>query len=134
MFPIRGRLHAITPDRNQFAADAGGARLGEELLDDALRLDKPALAELVVTNATRGVNEVERGPVVVPESTPDRVIAVHGNRKADTQVVTARRTLTMSFSNSNSGECTPITTSPSSLYFSAQARTCGAVRSQLMQV
>ena len=46
----------------------------------------------------------------------------------------ARRTLSMFFSKSNSGVCTLITTSPRSLYFSAHARTCGRVRSQLMQV
>ena len=36
---------------------------------------------------------------------------------------TARRTLSRSCSKPNSGVCTPITTSPWSLYFSAQART-----------
>ena len=47
---------------------------------------------------------------------------------------TACRTLSIFFSKSNSGVCTPITTRPWSLYFSAQARTYGSVRSQLMQV
>src|SRR5262252_1065031 len=46
----------------------------------------------------------------------------------------SRRTLSMSLSNGNSGECTPITTNPLSLYFSAQARTYGSVRSQLTHV
>ena len=45
----------------------------------------------------------------------------------------ARRTLSTLVSNPNSGECTPITTSPRSLYFSAHARTYGTWRIQLMQ-
>src|ERR671916_1998133 len=47
---------------------------------------------------------------------------------------TACSILAKSFSNSNSGEWTPITTSPWSLYFSDHARTWGSERSQLMQV
>jgi hypothetical protein len=47
---------------------------------------------------------------------------------------TARRVLSTSFSNGNSGECTPMTTSPGSLYLAAQARTYGSVRSQLTYV
>ena len=47
---------------------------------------------------------------------------------------TAQRTLSASRSNGNSGVCTPTTTSPSSSYFSAHARTYASVRSQLMQV
>ena len=45
-----------------------------------------------------------------------------------------RRTLSTFASNENSGVCTPMTTSPCSLYRSAHARTYGTVRSQLMQV
>src|SRR6185312_719077 len=37
----------------------------------------------------------------------------------------------MSFSNANSGACTPITTRPWSLYLSYHARTYGSVRRQL---
>src|SRR3954462_13881624 len=48
--------------------------------------------------------------------------------------VTADRTLSTCFSNSNSGEWTPITTNPCCWYFSAQARTYGSVRRQLMHV
>jgi hypothetical protein len=40
-------------------------------------------------------------------------------------------TFSTSSSNGNSGECAPISTSPSSGYLSAQARTQGRVRSQL---
>src|SRR5216684_4606659 len=46
----------------------------------------------------------------------------------------ARRTLSSFFSNSNSGVWTPMTTKPTSLYFSAHPRTYGSVRNQLMQV
>ena len=44
----------------------------------------------------------------------------------------ADRIFSRSCSNGNSGEWTPSTTNPSSRYFSAQARTYGTVRSQLM--
>src|SRR5215510_11011449 len=46
----------------------------------------------------------------------------------------AFRTLSTFSSNVNSGVCTPMTTSPRSLYWAAHARTYGTVRSQLMQV
>src|SRR5687768_9619623 len=46
----------------------------------------------------------------------------------------ARRTFARSCSNSNSGECTPITTNPSAEYLFAHARTDGSVRSQLIHV
>src|SRR3954447_680830 len=42
--------------------------------------------------------------------------------------------LSRSFSKENSGVCTPTVTTPASRYFSAQARTYGSVRSQLMHV
>src|SRR5215469_12421987 len=47
---------------------------------------------------------------------------------------TAWRTLSAFFSNTNSGVCTPITTSPCFLYFASQARTYGSWRRQLMHV
>src|ERR1700735_782469 len=46
---------------------------------------------------------------------------------------TAFSTFDRSFSNANSGVCTPITTSPASLYFAAQPSTYGKARRQLMQ-
>src|SRR5712692_8489040 len=46
----------------------------------------------------------------------------------------ARRMLSSFFSNSNSGVWTPMTTKPTSLYFSAHPRTYGSVRNQLMHV
>src|SRR6185369_4441 len=49
-------------------------------------------------------------------------------------VRTASCTFGRSFSNENSGVCTPITTSPASLYFSAHALMYGSGRSELMQV
>src|SRR4051812_34354055 len=48
--------------------------------------------------------------------------------------VTARRTFSSSFSNVNSGECTPITTSPWLLYLFAHSLTYGSVLIQLMHV
>src|ERR1700742_1722489 len=46
--------------------------------------------------------------------------------------LTAFFTFARLFSNPNSGACTPITTSPASRYFCAQARTYGIERRQLM--
>src|SRR6187551_2169566 len=45
---------------------------------------------------------------------------------------TAACTLRKSFSNANSGEWTPMTTSPCSRYFSSHALTYGSARRQLM--
>src|ERR1700679_2490132 len=46
---------------------------------------------------------------------------------------TALRTFDSSFSNGNSGVCTPMITRPYSLYFSFQALMYGSVRRQLIQ-
>ena len=64
-----------------------------------------ALTEVVVADASAGVEEVERRPVSV----------VEGRRG------TARRTLSRSFSKANSGVCTPITVSRGA-YWRCQAR------------
>src|SRR5881394_2174815 len=45
----------------------------------------------------------------------------------------AWRTLSLSFSNANSGECTPMITKPELLYCRYQALTKGSARRQLMQ-
>ena len=71
-----------------------------------------------------GVDEVVRRPVLVVERAPDRVVVVDRDRIVDLEIRRPRfLTLSMFLSNANSGACTPITTRPWSLYFSAQART-----------
>ena len=46
----------------------------------------------------------------------------------------ARLTLDVSFSNENSGECTPTIVSPALRYVRSHAVRCGSVRMQLMHV
>jgi hypothetical protein len=79
-----------------------------------------ALPEVVITNSSFPVDEVLRRPVFVVERLPNPVVAVDGDRVGDLQIAQAFSTFTRSFSNENSGVCTPITTRPASLYFAAQ--------------
>ena len=67
-----------------------------------------AFAEMVVAHVALRMDEVVRGPVLVFERAPDRILVVDCDRIGDVE-------------KANSGVCTPITTSPWSLYFFAQA-------------
>jgi hypothetical protein len=49
---------------------AGGSGVGQQLLDDHLRLGELALADVVAADAPTGVDEVERGPAVLAEGQP----------------------------------------------------------------
>jgi hypothetical protein len=75
-----------------------------------------------VPDAPLRIDEILRRPVIIVEGAPDNVLAVDGDRIVDPQCFDLRRTLSMFFSNLNSGVWTPMTTNPLSLYFSAQAR------------
>src|SRR5207342_1850216 len=60
--------------------------LGEQFADSRLRLTGPAFTEMVVTDAAVGVGEVVSGPILVLEGSPDRVVAVDGDRVGDAEV------------------------------------------------
>src|SRR5689334_8489325 len=65
--PIGGRLDAAGVDRRRSVGGATRPGLGQQLLDDHLRPVVRALAELVVPDASLRVDEVEGGPILVPE-------------------------------------------------------------------
>jgi hypothetical protein len=56
------------------------------LADDGLRSVVVALAEVVMACLTVRVEHVERWPVVVVETAPDRVVSVKGDGVADAEV------------------------------------------------
>ena len=62
------------------------ARFGEKLLDDALGFSVVAFAEMMVTPASLGIDEIMRGPIFIVEGAPDGVLAVDGDRVADLQI------------------------------------------------
>jgi hypothetical protein len=64
----------------------GCCPLLEKLLYHPFRLCIAALAEVVVADASRGIDEVMSRPVLVAEGAPDRILVVHGHRIADAQV------------------------------------------------
>ena len=71
---------ASTPepfDGDELALDA------EQPLDHALRLLVAAFAEVVVADDSLGIDEVQRGPVVVVECAPDRIVVVDCDRVVD---------------------------------------------------
>jgi hypothetical protein len=57
------------------------------LLNNHLGLIVLTLAELMMADLSRGVDEVEGRPVVVVEGAPDRVVVVNRDRVADPQVL-----------------------------------------------
>jgi hypothetical protein len=63
-------------DRNQFITGVGGPGLGQQVLDNHFRLLVCALAEVVMPDMPLRVGEIKRGPVVVSEGTPYRVVVI----------------------------------------------------------
>jgi hypothetical protein len=66
------------------AAESG---LGQQPLDDHFRLLVFAFADVVMPDPSLGVGEVERGPVVAGERTPDRVFVIEPDRVVDPRVL-----------------------------------------------
>jgi hypothetical protein len=78
--------------------------------------------------------EVLRWPGVVAQSPPDRKLIADRDRIRQPWSRTPRSMFSARLLNSNSGECTPITTRPREAYSRFHALTHGKVRIQLMQV
>ena len=78
---------------------------------------------MVVPDTAFRIDEIMRRPILIVKSPPDRIVVVDRDRIGDLQIDTAFFTLSTFFSKANSGACTPITTRPWSLYFSAHALT-----------
>src|SRR2546427_12333339 len=81
--PIGGDFWPPGINLSQSLRDRIPSGIGEELPDDHFRPLVVALAESMVANATLGVDEVERWPVIVGERTPYGVVAVDGDRVLD---------------------------------------------------
>ena len=76
---VRGGLDTLAGDRDGARRDVLVPRLTQKLLDHMFGLGVIALAKMMRTNATIGVDEVMRRPVLVVEATPDRVVVVDRN-------------------------------------------------------
>jgi hypothetical protein len=131
--PVGGDFHATGVDRSQFLV-AAAAALGQELLKNHLGHFVVALAEAVVADLPLGVDEVERRPVEVAEGGPDGVVVVDRDRVVDPQVLDLLADVVEVMLEVELRGVDAITVRPWSAYRSAQARTEGSVRSQLMQV
>ena len=77
VLPVGVGLDADALDRHDVTVDA------QQLLDGALRLQVPPLAEVEVADVAVGVEEVERRPVVVVEAVPHLVLVVDHHRVVD---------------------------------------------------
>ena len=66
---------------------AAGSGLGQQPLDDHFRLLVFAFTDVVMPDPSLGVGEVERGPVVAGERTPDRVFVIEPDRVVDPRVL-----------------------------------------------
>src|SRR5262245_6672084 len=70
-------------ERDQHLGATPMTSLGEELLQNLLRLVVRALAVVMMTNPPLRIDEVERWPRFVVEGAPDRMVAVHHDRVCD---------------------------------------------------
>jgi hypothetical protein len=107
VIPVRLGLHADAGYRSELALDS------EQPLDQALRFLIAALAEVLVSDSSVRVDEVQRRPVMIVESAPDRVSIVDRDRIVDRSLVRCPTHRSIWCSNENSGVWTPITISPS---------------------
>ena len=85
--PVGLGRHPVGIDRDEVVAEALGAGLRQQVPQDHLGRVVVALAEVVVADPPLGVGEVDRGPVVVVERGPDRVVAVDRDRIVDAQLL-----------------------------------------------
>ena len=131
--PIGSHFQPLGIDRHRPAADAGGPCFGQQLLNGLLGSLVLALAEVMLTNASPRIDEIEGRPILVIEGAPDRVVVVDRDGILDphllhrtTDVVEVAFECKLGCVHADQDEPFP--------YFCAQARTYGSVRSQLMQV
>src|SRR5262249_33210152 len=108
---VSGDLEPPRADNDQLIVTRPSA-LPQQLLDRPLRLIIGTFAEMVKPNASIHIGEIHGGPVLVVESPPDRIFAVDRDGYFTSISFAAHRTLSMSFSNGNSGVCTPTTSKP----------------------
>src|SRR5262245_33484072 len=85
-YPIGCGLDAWGVDRDEVVADAGGSGLGQQLLNDHLRLLVFALTEVVMPDLPFPIGEVEGGPEVVCKGNPDCVVVVDRDGIGDSHV------------------------------------------------
>src|SRR5437763_11598440 len=67
--------------------DATDSGLGQQLLNDHFRLFVFALAEMMMSNLSPRIDEIEGGPVLVLERTPYRMVAIDRDRIIDSHVL-----------------------------------------------
>src|SRR5207247_10271132 len=83
---VGGRFNSIRVDSNKFLADAGGSGGIEEVLNHHFRLLIFPFAEVVMPDISLRISEVDRRPVMVPERTPYRIVAIDRHWVTDVHV------------------------------------------------
>src|SRR4030095_15222242 len=77
--PVRSRFRAACFDRNRRTIGYVVSGFDEQLLDDFFRALVFALTEVMVSNSSSRIDEIERRPIMVVEGSPDRILAVDGH-------------------------------------------------------
>ena len=85
--PIGGHFETAGIDRDQVIADAAGAGLVQQSLNDHFRLFVRALAEVLMPNTPLRIDEIQRRPILVPEGSPYDMLIVHCDRIIDPHVL-----------------------------------------------
>src|SRR5215471_5412340 len=85
--PIGGSFSTTGINRNQLLTDSANSGLGQQLLNNHLRLFVFALAEVMMSNMPLRIDEIEGRPIFVLERTPYRVVAIDRDRIIDPQVL-----------------------------------------------
>src|SRR5687768_7459188 len=78
--PIGGSFNASALDRNELATNVATSRVGEQLLNPPFRLLVLPFPEMMISNATLCIHEIESRPVFVPERAPYRMLVIHRDR------------------------------------------------------
>src|SRR5215813_5649577 len=78
--PVSSSFKTMTVNGDQLLADAGGASLGEQSLNEPFRLVVVAFPEVVMSQTTLRVDKVESWPILVLECAPYRKIVVDRDR------------------------------------------------------
>src|SRR5438552_4787949 len=85
--PIGGSFRTAGIDGNQIVTDATVSGLGQQLLNDSLRLFVFTLAELMMPDAPLRIDDIKGRPVFILESAPYGKVAIDRDRIIDSHVL-----------------------------------------------
>src|SRR5580658_9542264 len=86
----RGRLDTVTAVVDEIPVKVRCPIVLQEFLNYALRVAVRAFSEMLVTDSSLGIDNVERWPELIIKALPDPVVAVHHDWIGNVQVAKRR--------------------------------------------